>query len=109
MSGFHKEKLASLVRDEVSLMIARNLDVDGALVTVTDVELSPAGESALIGVSVIPSSQKAAALAALEFHRRDFQHSLIKRLKMRHVPSIRFCLDEGLSASAAVEKHFLNK
>jgi len=109
MSGFHKEKLASLIRDEISLLITRELDVDGALVTVTDVELSPAGESALIGVSVIPSSKKAAVLAALESHRRDFQRHLIKRLKMRHVPFIRFCLDEGPSAAAAVEKHFLNK
>lgn len=90
-------------------MIARELDVDGALATVTDVELSATGATALIGVSVMPSSKKDAVLAALAFKRRDFQHTLIKRLKMRHIPSIRFCLDEGLSASAAIEKHFLNQ
>ena len=77
--NFRSARVSKLIREELSLMIVREMEFPGALVTVTSVEIDKKLEHARVEVSVIPSSAAADALEALEKRAGYFQHLLQNR------------------------------
>lgn len=97
------EKLNILLREELSRIIARDIDAGETLITITRVETSPDVKYATIFISVLGKHP----LEALEILSKDvynIQHLLTRRLKMRPIPRIHFKIDEEEFRREKVEK-----
>ena len=101
---FRAERVSKLIREQLSIMLVREMEFPGAIVTITEVEVDKKLEHAKIEVSVIPSSWGDDALAALERNAGRFQHLLLKKINIKPMPRIVFALDRGLENAATVEK-----
>ena len=106
---FHKERLAKLIREELSLQIARTLEFASALVTVTTIEFDTNVERAEVNVTVWPSVKAPAALKVLNQAAPVLQSTLFKKLKVRSLPKFVFVLDRGFENAAKVEKALLSE
>lgn len=103
--SFRKQQLNSLIRNEVTAAIQKEVDIPvGLLLTVTKVELSGEMDKAAVFVSVLPSERKDEALNALKAMRGELQTILFKRLKMRVIPQIYFEYDGGPEKAANIER-----
>ena len=93
--------------EELSKLIARELEFDEALVTLTYIDISVKMETARVGVSVIPSAKASAALEILQKARPELQYLLVKKLSIRHVPEIVFEIDSGYEDAAGIENSLM--
>lgn len=101
------ERMSELIKEEVSEMILREIEFDGALVTVTKVDVSKDVEHAKIGVSVIPHTKEEFVIGILKKFEGRLQHELNRKLNMRPTPYIIFELDHGPEYAAQIEKDFI--
>jgi ribosome-binding factor A len=106
---YRKERLSNLLREELSKIIARELDFDGVLVTITDVEISRDADFADVKFSVLPSEKAKEAIKVFKENAGQLQHLLIRKLSMRSIPYIRFEYDPGLEKAQQVEKILLEE
>ena len=97
-----------MIQEELSKIISRDLEFDGALATITKVEISDDLFSARIGISVIPSSKSKETLKILNENKGQLKHSLLKKMKIRAIPRLDFEIDRGPEKSAKIEKILLN-
>lgn len=104
---YRHEKLNSLIRDELSRLVARNLEFPGSLPTITEVGISDDLAHAEIKVSVIPSSKEKETLKILGTSADQLRHLLLKKLKIRAIPRLVFKIDKGPEKAARVEKILL--
>lgn len=88
----------------MSKLIVRELEFDGALVTITGVELSEDSEFADVKFSVLPSTKAKEVAEVFKKNAGHMQHLLIRKLSMRSIPYIRFEYDPGLEKAQKVEK-----
>lgn len=99
-------RINSLIHEELSKLIARELEFEG-LVTITNVETASDLHSSLVSVSVLPSSGSAKAMGILNRNHRIIQKMLTKKVDLYPMPAIRFKLDEGAEKAARIEKLLL--
>ena len=105
---FHRpQRLSSLIREKLGMMIERELEFPGALVTLTDVEVNEELEHAVVHFSVLPSEKSERVLEVLNKFRNGLQFKLSRKLNIRPMPEIMFRIDYGLKNAAAVEKALL--
>lgn len=104
MNPHRKERLGSLIREELAKIVLKEIEFENALVTITEVEISNDLEFADVNFSAIPFEKSKEVLKSLNEKRGYLQHLLIKKLKMRRVPELKFKIDEGLEKAAKVEK-----
>ncbi|AKM78327.1 MAG: Ribosome-binding factor A [Candidatus Wolfebacteria bacterium GW2011_GWC2_46_275] len=101
---YRKERLSNLIEEELSNIIVRELEFDGALVTITGVELSEDSDFADVKFSVLPSTKAKEVSDIFKKNAGHLQHILIRKLSMRSIPYIRFEYDPGLDKAQKVEK-----
>lgn len=101
--NFRPERVGKLIREELSLMIIRELELP-ALATITAVVVDKNLEGARVEVSVIPASGEKAVLAELTARAGYFQHLLLKKINIKPMPRIVFAIDHGPENAAKVEK-----
>lgn len=106
---YRKERLSNIIGEELSKLIIRELEFDGALVTITDVEISQDADFADVKFSVLPSAKAKEVSKIFDQHAGHLQRLLIKRLSMRSIPYIRFAYDPGLEKAQKVEKILLEQ
>lgn len=97
-------RVASVIQEELSKIIIRELEFPGFLVTITFVDVDRKMEGALVYFGVIPSEQAAAALRILNKARGFLQHLLLKKMNIKPMPEIIFKIDKGVERAAAIEK-----
>lgn len=102
-------RVASLIREELSIIVLRNMEFPGALVTITEVHVDKKMDTARVRVSVIPSHKAGDALAALAEARGKLQHLLNQKLNIKPMPRILFEIDYRNEHAAAVEKILLEE
>jgi ribosome-binding factor A len=100
-------RVQSLIREELSKLILRELEFPGALVTITEVEVNKKLDTAKVMVSIIPSSLAPKALILLGKSAGELQYLLMKKINIKPLPRIHFELDRGPENAAAVEKRLL--
>jgi ribosome-binding factor A len=100
-------RVANLIQEELSKTILKELEFEGALPTITEVDIGDKLETAKVKVSVIPSSQNKAVLEKLNQARGRLQHLLMKKINIKPMPKIRFEIDRGPENAARVEKILL--
>ena len=106
MPGRRPERLAEQIREEVSLIIAGEVeDPRVGFATVTDVKLSADLRHAKIYVSVIGTENEVkGSLVALRHASGFIRHQLGAVLRMRHTPELHFAHDDVELRAARIEE-----
>jgi ribosome-binding factor A len=106
MSGRRRERVADLLRDEVSEIINREMnDPRLGFVSITHVDLSPDLHYARMHVSVFGSDdEQAKALVALNNASGFIRRLLAPRLRMRTIPEVSFRLDRSMAHAENVSR-----
>ena len=106
MAGRRPERLAEQIKEEVSLIIAGEVeDPRVGSVTVTDAKLSPDLRHAKIYVSVLGNEDEVkGSLAALRHASGFIRAQLGAVLRMRHTPELHFSHDESEVRAARIEE-----
>jgi len=107
MSYQRHERVESLVRDQLNDLILRELEFDGALVTVTEVEVQKDLDYSNIKVSAIPSEKSEEAVKLLNQNKKRLRHLLLRKINIKPMPELRFLVDVGMEKAAEVEKALL--
>ncbi|PIR04636.1 MAG: ribosome-binding factor A [Candidatus Liptonbacteria bacterium CG11_big_fil_rev_8_21_14_0_20_35_14] len=109
MSQFKQARLESVLKDEISKIIMRDIETHKALVTITEIVISKKNESAKIGISIIPANKKNLVFNELKKNQGAIQRKLIKKINIYFVPQIDFVIDEGLEHASHIERLLKNK
>lgn len=108
MENTRQQKIARQIQKDLGEMFSRELAeiVRGAMVTVTEVRMSPDLEYARIWVSVFPFDCHAGIMASLETNNRLIRKSLGTRIRnqMRVVPELTFVLDDSFEYIEKIDK-----
>lgn len=106
MTGRRPERLAEQIKEEVSLIIAGEVeDPRVGAVIVTDAKLSADLRHAKVYVSVIGSENEVkGSLAALRHASGFIRAQLGAVLRMRHTPELHFAHDDAESRAARIEE-----
>lgn len=109
MRFFRKDRVASLIREELGKIVLEELEFPGAIATLTEVEVEKKLDYAKVKVSVYPSEKADEVLR--EFVKRvgHLQHLLNRKLNIKPMPRISFVLDRGPELAARVEKALLKE
>ena len=103
------ERLNDLLREEIALMFQRDLKdprLEGWLISVTAVEVSPDLANASVFVSLLgqagqdPAEVQKALNSSAHYLRRELGH----RLDLRKMPVLRFRLDESIERGSKLSR-----
>ncbi|MCH7825265.1 MAG: 30S ribosome-binding factor RbfA [Acidobacteria bacterium] len=105
MVQFRRERLGDQLRVELADLIQREIrDPRVGFVTVTEVRMSPDLKYARAYVSILgDEEQTAESFDALQRAGGFLRSQIGRRLRLRHVPELRFVLDETLDTSARID------
>ncbi len=98
-------QLNSLIQKELGRAFLDEIELPpGALTTIMQVETSPDLSQAKIWISVLPEQKRAGILRALQRQRAALQSFLNRRLILRKIPRLVFCLDISEEKAARINK-----
>lgn len=117
------ERVSELIRKELGEIILRELEFDGAIMTIVAVDVTKKIDYARIHISVIParhaslqgdagrpsSEIEKAVLDKLNSHRRRLQALLLRKINIRPMPELQFIIDHGTEKAAEIEKVFIEE
>lgn len=100
------ERIADLIRDEVSRLLLRELkDPRIGFVTITGATVSPDLLQARIYVSVLgDEAARDASIEALQSASGFIQRALFKNLRLRRSPAVTFQLDDSMERGERIER-----
>ena len=105
MVQFRRQRLGDQLRVELADLIQHELrDPRVGFVTVTEVRMSPDLTHARVYVSIFGDDERTEeSFAALNGAKGFLRSRIGKRMKLRHVPELRFMIDETLDTSDRIE------
>ena len=89
----NQERATVLLQQELATIINQEVQLEGVLLTVGFVDLSPDLKQARIGISVLPDKFYGTALTAVRRAGGDIKRRLAKNLKWRAVPRLVWEID----------------
>jgi ribosome-binding factor A len=95
-------RLNELVKRELSGIIARELNFEGALVSVNAVDVASDLKNAHVFVSTLGSDNGGSVINKLEAHRPALQAELSRHVVLKYTPHLIFHLDESIKRGARV-------
>ena len=103
------ERVGDLIREEMADLLRKEIDdprlKTGALVSITEVEVSDDLRHAKVFVTVLGSDQEAKdAFAALHRAEPFLRRELGPRLRLRYLPEIHFHMDESIKTGVRVDE-----
>jgi len=101
---YRPQRLVKVFEEELSKIIAKELEFSGALPTITSVEFSDKLEHANIGFSVFPSEKAEEVLKILNENKFKLRKILGKKVMIRIMPQLDFKIDHGTENAARVEE-----
>ncbi len=105
MGTYRDERLITLFREEMNKLVERYLETPvGSLVTLTQIDIYNGGESAKVGVSVIPQKMEAGVIKNLNGFANELHFKLVRAMNIRTVPKPEFYVDSGAENAAKLEK-----
>lgn len=106
MSDRRQERVADLIRDEVSLIIQHEMsDPRLGMVSITHVEMSPDLRYARLFVSIYGTDEEQrSSLVALNNASGFIRRTLAPRLRMRTIPEISFRLDRSMAHAESIAR-----
>jgi ribosome-binding factor A len=105
MNSRRQQRVAELIREEIATILTRKVsDPRVAMVSVTDVQVSPDLQIARVFVSAIGDDDaRQLAMKGLDRAKPFIRHELATRVELRQVPELVFRLDEAVERGARVE------
>jgi ribosome-binding factor A len=95
-------RVNELLKRELSSIITRELNFEGALVTLNQVDVTPNLKLAHAYISVLGKEDQAAVMTKLEENRVILQTALAKAVTLKYTPQIVFHLDDSTERGARV-------
>jgi ribosome-binding factor A len=90
------ERMAEVIRRELSTLILREAALEGQIVTISSVETSPDLKHAYVYISVIEQQlRKERVLAILNKFRTPWQGAMGRRIGAKFTPKLHFSFDEA--------------
>jgi len=105
--NFRKERMGEEIRDRLSLMIREQLELQGMLVTITEVVVAGDLSEARVRISVLPDALGDEAVRILSKFAGRFQGMLVRQMNVKPIPRIAFELDLGPQRAALIEKKLM--
>lgn len=108
-SGSQRQlRVAELVRHALAEILSQGSvhdpDLDGQIITVPEVRMSPDLKLATIYVMPLGGSGVEAVIAALERNKRYLRGEVAHRVNLKFAPDIRFRVDERFDEAERIEK-----
>jgi ribosome-binding factor A len=97
-----KLRLNELVKRALSSIIAREINFEGALVSINAVDVAPDLKSAHVFVSTLGTENGASVIAKLEVNRPALQAELSRHVILKYTPHLIFHLDESIKRGTRV-------
>ncbi len=107
--NYRSDRVAGLIQAELSKIMLRELEFNGALVTITSVDVDKKLEGAHIKLGILPPTKADAILHYLKTRQGEMQHLLNRKLNIWPMPHIQFVIDQGVENAAKVEKLLLEE
>lgn len=105
MSTPRRERLSPLFREQLGELLHKELDLRrDVIVTLTNVQVTEDLQDAIIGVSVLPESATYDILHKLRAHAHHLRSLLLRRLRIRKIPRLKFTKDERASQVQHIEE-----
>jgi len=95
-------RVNEVVKRELSGIIGREINFEGALVSINAVEVAPDLKSAQVFVSTLGTDNGKGVIDKLEAHWTALQAALSKHVVLKYTPHLIFHLDESIKRGARV-------
>ncbi len=95
-------RVNKLVKRELSAIIAREINFENALVTVSHVDVTRDLKNAHVYISILGSEKSAAILEKLEARRPAFQAELSRHVVLKYTPHLAFHRDDSIERGVRV-------
>jgi len=95
-------RVNEVVKRELSAIIAREINFQGALVSINAVDVAPDLKSANVFVSTLGAANGKSVIDKLEAHRPALQAALSRHVVLKYTPHLIFHLDESIKRGARV-------
>ena len=99
-----KDRVTELIRREVARIILKEGEIFGAIITFTRIEVSVDIRNVNIYFLTIPDDKAEEVHKKLGKNIFSIQQALNKRLRMRPVPRIRFCIDKQEQEASKIDE-----
>jgi ribosome-binding factor A len=103
-----QSRVGEMLRHALSEVFLRteisDLDLKGAVLTVTEVRVSPDLKNATVYLLPLGGKNQDAVLAALNRHTKFVRGELARRVELRYMPEIVFELDKTFDESGHLEE-----
>lgn len=106
-SYLRADRVGSLIQEKIGWILEKEIEVPGALITVTSVNVQKKMEDAKVMVSVYPSEKAVEAIKILGRRAPYLEHLLREQVRIKPMPKITFELDRGPEKAANIEKALL--
>ena len=103
MNNVKSEKIRESIRHIAAEFLTEH-DEGTALVTVTDVVLSPKADRATILITILPAEKEKEALKFAERQLSPLRHRIGERLSIHHLPFLSFAIDIGEKNRQKIEE-----
>ena len=91
-----KLRVNELVKRELSGIIAREVNFEGALVSINAVDVTPDLKSAHVFVSTLGTENGVKVIGKLQVHRPALQAELSRHVVLKYTPHLIFHLDDSI-------------
>jgi len=95
-------RVNEVVKRELSGIIAREMNFEGALVSINHVDVASDLKNAHVFVSVLGTEAGESVISKLNSHRATFQAELARHVTMKYTPHLIFRLDNSIERGARV-------
>lgn len=106
MESTRQKKFSRLIQQELSEIMARELEVPGSpMLTVSVVRSAPDLRVVKVYVSIFPDDKQDEAMEWLQENLSDVRHKLAVRIRhqVRYIPEIMLFLDDSMQESEHIE------
>jgi len=95
-------RINEVVKRELSGIIAREINFEGALVSISHVDVTPDLKNAHVFVSVLGTEARESVISKLASHRAALQAELARHVTMKYTPHLIFRLDNSIERGARI-------
>jgi ribosome-binding factor A len=95
-------RVNEVVKRELSAIVAREMSFEGALVSISHVDVTSDLKNAHVFVSVLGTEAGESVISKLASHRAALQAELARHVTMKYTPHLIFHLDDSIERGARV-------
>lgn len=99
-------QINELLRNELAILIKQRIELMDVMITVTYVDCSPDLQHADVNISILPEKFTGTALEKLRKHTAEFAKALVKQTRLRHIPRLRWVVDDTEIKAAVIDELF---